>query len=105
MEIIWEESASKQLQDIVDYYLQVSGVRTAKKILDKIGNTANRLATFPCLGPVETSLDGLTLTYRGIVASPYYKIIYRVAENIVYIVGVWPCYQDPKKLKDIIGKE
>lgn len=31
MEIIWEDGASKQLQAIVDYYLQVAGVRVAEK--------------------------------------------------------------------------
>lgn len=105
MEIIWEDGASKQLQTIVDYYLQVAGMRVAEKMLDKIESTANRLSTFPCLGPVETALAGLPHTYRSIVAHPHYKIIYRVAEEAVYITGIWPCRQDPQKLKSIVSEE
>ena len=105
MEIIWEDGASKQLQSIVDYYLQVAGMRVAEKMLNKIESTAHRLAAFPCLGPVETALAGLPRTYRSIVAHPHYKIIYRVAEEAVYITGIWPCRQDPEKLKSIVGEE
>lgn len=105
MEIIWEEGAGKQLQSITDFYLQVAGVRVAEKMLDKIESTANRLAAFPFLGTVETALAGLPRTYRSIVAHPHYKIIYRVAEEAVYITGIWPCRQDPEKLKSIAGEE
>lgn len=104
MEIIWEDGAKKQLKQIVDFYLQVGGMRVAEKMLNKIESTANRLATFPCLGPVETGLAGLYYTYRSIVAHPHYKVIYRVGEEAVYITGIWACRQDPGRLKSMIEK-
>lgn len=105
MEVIWEDDASEQLQNIIDFYLQVASPRTAEKILDKIESTTNRLAVFPCLGPVESELDGLSYTYHSIVAHPHYKIIYRVAEKVIYITGIWDCRRNPEKLKSLIKKK
>ena len=105
MEIIWEDEASEQLKKIIDFYLQVAGPRTTEKILDKIENTANRLALFPCMGPLESELADLSYTYRSIVTHPHYKIIYRVTEKVIYIVGIWDCRPDPERLKSLITKK
>lgn len=104
MEIIWEEVSSEQLQDIIDYYLEKDSPRAAEKILEKIEEAVSRLIIFPCMGSVEIELEGLSHIYRSILAHPHYKIIYRVAEDYIYIAGVWDCRQDPQRMKSQIKK-
>lgn len=42
------------------------------------------------------------MIYRSLVACKHYKLIYRVEKNIIKIVAVWDCRQNPKKLKRVI---
>ena len=45
------------------------------------------------MGAIETELDGLEITYRHIVLSKPFKIIYFIFEDTVYIADIWDTRQ------------
>jgi plasmid stabilization system protein ParE len=58
------------------------------------------LESNPLLGAKEPLLNNRPFEYRFIVESNY-KIIYRFNENVVRIVSVFDCRQNPQKVKKI----
>jgi len=78
--VLWTDSALSQLEDIYDY----------KKILE-----AN-----PLIGGKESLLSERPFEYRFLIKNNY-KIIYRFNENLIRIISVFDCRQNPKKIVNI----
>ena len=77
MKLRWMKRAVKHLDTIYDF-LAKKNEQAAIKVYNEFLDTADTLLTFP------------------------YKLIYRIEKNIIKIVAVWDCRQNPKKLKRII---
>ena len=92
MKLRWMKRAVKHLDTIYDFL--------AKK--NEFLDTADTLLTFPLAGKEEDVLKENPKNYRSLVACKHYKLIYRIEKNIIKIVAVWDCRQNPKKLKRII---
>jgi len=58
------------------------------------------LESNPLIGTKELLLTGRPFDYRFVVEGNY-KIIYRVNENIVRIVSVFDCRQNPREIEKI----
>lgn len=101
MVLKWEPLAQKRMKEIIEYYLEVAGLRTAKKFREQFIEAANRLLIFPNMGSIEYELEGITpYIYRSIVVGRNYKIIYRIENEVIFIFTIWDCRQDPTKMKD-----
>lgn len=98
MVIIVENTAKKKLRNIYAYYNQVAGKRVATKMRQHIQDTIDRLIHFPHLGQVVSDNHENPYTYRSILAHPHYKVIYRIAGEIVYIADIWDSRQEPGSL-------
>lgn len=98
MVIVIREGAKRQLREIFDYYRIVANRKVAYKMIDKIRDAIELLATHPLMGTTLTEYVGLSFAYRSIVAHPYYKVIYRVEGENVIVISVWDCRQDPATL-------
>jgi plasmid stabilization system protein ParE len=94
----------QELSDVVDYFMEVAGKRSATRITAKIIAASAHLASHPEMGPVECRLEGLPYTYRSVVADKNYKIIYRIDAGIVHIFSIWDCRQAPETLKERVKK-
>ena len=79
------ESASHDLDGIVDYIQQHDGRDKATYVLDRISNVIESLSSSPERGPHPPELLGLGIReFRQVFFKPY-RLIYRVAGNTVYI--------------------
>ncbi len=83
----WAQSASKDLENIIDYISQDS-VDTAISIFEKIKSKCNTLDQFPDRGRIvpELKVYGI-LSYRELIISPW-RVIYRTSEQKVYVLAV-----------------
>ena len=100
MEINWQPQAIEALREIYRFYAK-RNAKAADKILDTILSVVARLPLSPEMAPVEQQLEGLSDTYRSVVAHKLFKVVYVVdkeSEQIV-IVSVWDCRQNPGKLR------
>ena len=51
-------------------------------------------------GAIEPLLIGREEEYRHIVVKPYFKIIYRVEGDTIYMIDIWDTRRNPEKLID-----
>lgn len=100
MEIIWHPLASKDFDQIIFYYRDTFGIRTARKVRDTLHHDIyHLLISHPFLGFCETSLDNIDqLTYRSLV-SGHIKIIYTIHDKYLYIHMLWDCRRNPELLQ------
>jgi plasmid stabilization system protein ParE len=99
----WTEPADKRLGEIFDYLKGVAGVRTAQKIVGRIGARPRILAANPQAGPREELLSGRPEEFRYLVEGNY-KIVYYATDEKVFVSAVFDCRQDPARLRDEVPK-
>ena len=85
--VLWAEAAVRDLQDIVTYVAADSPAH-ANRLLATIRTRAGSLEGAPRRGRIvpELAESGLR-TWRELIVSPY-RIIYRIADNVVYVLAV-----------------
>lgn len=102
MEIIWHPFASNDFDQIIYYYRDAFGVKTAQKVRDTLHDIYHLLCLHPFLGFCETCLSDVDqLSYRSLV-SGHIKIIYTVHDKYIYIHMLWDCRRNPKQLQSEI---
>ncbi len=100
VKILWSDTSLAQLQEIFDYYNYKAGITVAKKIVKGIVKKSLLLESNPLIGVKESLLADRAFEYRFIIEKKY-KIIYRFSDNIVRVVSVFDCRQNPQKLEKI----
>ena len=87
-EIVWSPSALADLDDITDYLAARDSVDAAIAVFLKIRSRVDSLTTLADRGRVVPELKehGLT-THRELIAAPY-RIVFRIHERQVWILGV-----------------
>lgn len=82
--IIWTEPALQDLDEIADY-ISLDKPTAASKLVQRVFERIEQLATHPKSGSVPTELKGTQ--YRQLVIPPV-RIFYRAQNKVVYIVYV-----------------
>ena len=59
-------------------------------------DAVDALGAFPQMGPIEWDLSEKGEEYRYLVIRKYFKVIYFVEPDAVYIAAVWDCRQSPQ---------
>ena len=100
IKILWADTALNQLEDIFEYYKFRATVSVAKKLVKTLVDKAELLKDNPELGTKEPLLSKRINQYRFLVEGNY-KIIYTLRGNLVIVVSVFDCRQNPFKLTSI----
>jgi len=83
----WTAPAREDINEIIDYILKTN-INYAVKILDKIEKNVNKLDMFPVRHRIVPELEKYGyLLYREIIIE-YWRIIYKIENNYVYIMLV-----------------
>ena len=98
--VLWTDTALAQLKDIYDYYKITSTPEIARKLVKALIEETIILETNPLLGVKEPLLSKRSYEYRFLVKNSY-KIIYRFNGNLIRIISVFDCRQNPKNIKKI----
>jgi len=99
MKLFITHPAKQSLKDIHDYYKDVVGSQSiADKIKTGIVERLKHLRDHPYAGQEEEYLAELGLAHRRLVKDNY-KIIYRIAEDTIYVTDIFDSRQDPSKMK------
>ncbi len=73
---------------------------TLRKLYGKINYYSRLLSENPMMGMVEPYTEAFPIEYRRIVIKPYFKLIYYIYGNIIYLRDLWDTRQDPDVLKE-----
>ena len=99
MRLIWAPEAVHELNQIYDFYA-AKNLRAAAVIYNSILNDAERLKTNPYSAQIDPLLDDLPQKYRSLVVSKgRFKVTYFIAHEIICIVYVWSCRQNPQRVR------
>ncbi|MDD2870576.1 MAG: type II toxin-antitoxin system RelE/ParE family toxin [Candidatus Gracilibacteria bacterium] len=83
--IIYKPLALKDINDIYNYII-LDNIQVAIKVQETIFNFINYLALFPMLG----KQNGNNHNLREIIEPAFkYRIIYKIENNTVFIVGIF----------------
>ncbi len=94
----WSDDATEVLNDIMEYLLETFGISSVIKLRDEIDSYINTLLTNPNVGRVEPFLVGKRYVYRSIVINSINKIVYRIDEDVLYIIDIWDMRRSPENL-------
>ncbi len=99
-DVWWSETAEKDLLSIIKYIARENPLQ-ASKTFREIKKRAESLSAFPDRGRIVPELQdqGITL-YRELIIGPW-RIMYRVSDNIVYVLSVLDSRQN---VEDILLK-
>ena len=101
MKLEWTLPAAQQLENIYHFYSQKS-VEVATNIYNDIVDEADILVEFPNIAPIEPWLTDCVYVYRSLVVRKLFKIIYRIADETIFIVAVFDCRQNPTRMKTYV---
>jgi plasmid stabilization system protein ParE len=97
----WTAPAREDINEIIDY-ISNTNINYAVKILDKIENNVKKLDMFPERYRIVPELEKYGyLIYREIIVE-YWKIIYKIENNFVYIMLV---IDGRRNLEDLLLKK
>ena len=99
MQVQFTNKAIAQLVGIIDSHLQYAGERSAMKFCKSVEDKVERLSRFPEIGFIEPLLAGRTHTYRSLIISTNYKLVYYLKGNTLWVAAVWDMRMHPDKLK------
>ena len=94
----WTDDATERLDAIMEYLLETFGISSVIKLRDEIDSYINTLLTNPNIGRVEPFLVGKRYVYRSIVINSINKIVYRIDEDVLYIIDIWDMRRSPNNL-------
>lgn len=97
----WTNKAKNDLKEIAKYLKKEASKDIASKQSKNIKYYANLLGENPLLGFKEPLLESEPEGFRSLIHE-YYKIVYYIENDSVYIARIFDCRQDPDKLKQAI---
>ena len=97
MRILITHQAKGRLESIYEYYLTLGYRRYGRQVQATILKKTLLLKDFPFMGQEEETLQALGLNHRYLIEG-HYKIIYRVENEVIYIIDIFDTRQDPDKI-------
>lgn len=87
MRVVWTEFARDCLRDQARYIATEScSLDIATKWVDKIIEAAEGLVEFPAMGRKLPEFP--SLPYREVIVKKNFRLIYRVKEDVIYVITV-----------------
>lgn len=93
--VIWSEEAFNDLDNIYDF-IALNSLKGASLTIGRILSRTKQLETFPRSGSIVEALHSEN-EYRYLVEGNY-KIIYRPAQEVVFVETVFDTRQSPLEL-------
>lgn len=97
MEIVFTDTAKKQLKSIYQYYKKEASLKVAESIKDRILEDIEKLKKGPHIGSEEAYLIPLKKDYKKLVTGNY-KAIYRIIDTTIVIDTIFDTRREPKEL-------
>jgi len=96
MKITILNSAKQKIRLTAKYIHKEFGASSRETFIAEINKIVGLLRSNPMLGPIESLLEGASVSYRSIVVMRLNKIVYWVNGDIIEIVDFWHCRRNPQ---------
>ena len=86
--VIIDPQAKEDMREIFFYIMINDSLDIANKLLDKLEETCNKLEKYPGRGHIPEELRNTGIKRYLEIHYKYYRIIYEIKKNIIYIHSV-----------------
>ena len=93
-EIIWQDQAVEEFETIQEYIRSKFGEDSMEKFTVRVFEFLDILEKYPSIGPVEFPQRAI----RGFVISKQTKILYKVADNKIFLLSFFDNRKDPERI-------
>ncbi|MDR0825523.1 MAG: type II toxin-antitoxin system RelE/ParE family toxin [Prevotella sp.] len=96
MVIIWLPEAQRHLKEIYLFYKANRSLKAAIKVRQELFTSVTPLKKFSQMAPIEIFSTKTTQEYHALTVGKYFKIVYFIDNERIYISAIFDCRQDPK---------
>ncbi len=96
MKVKWAEHAFAQRNQVASYIHRQFGVKRKINFLKQVRQTTQTLKRSPNLGAIDSLFADRQACYRSIIINGLSKMVYRIDDDVIYIVGFWDTRQEPQ---------
>lgn len=86
--LFWYKRAYNDYLAIYEWYKNNRGVKSANKFKNDINKTIDLIVLNPFIGSLDENSQERKLEYRSLLIHPYYRIIYYLKDQTIYIVSI-----------------
>ena len=94
MKVIWTERARRQRDEVANYIRRLFGAKRKFQFKHEVRDTTNLLKRSPGIGKLDPLFEDRPMAYRSIIINGLNKLVYRVEDDTIYIVGFWDTRMD-----------
>ena len=96
MNIRWDPDAKASFRQIARYINTRFGRSARQRFLQKVKDTERLIKHSPNIGPIDSLFSSRPATYHSVVINGLSKMVYRIDDDIIHIVGFWDTRQEPE---------
>ena len=96
MKVIWQEEAKRGRRQVAAYINRQFGLNRMKVFRQKVDQTVMMLMQSPNIGSIDPLYADRPALYRSIIINRLSKMVYRIDDDTIHIVGFWDCRQEPQ---------
>jgi len=96
MKVEWTEHAEGQRKLIANYIRKGFGIKSARKFKQEVERTTDMIGHHPNIGTLDPLYADRPAAYRSVIINGLSKMVYRIDDDAVRIVGFWDCRQEPQ---------
>lgn len=94
MKVIWQTNALRQRTGVTEYIRQEFGAKRKKRFLQEVRQVTQQLKRSPGIGQIDPLFSDRAETYRSVIINGLNKLIYRIEDETIHIVGFWDTRMD-----------
>ena len=97
MKVEWTKDATRQKDQVAEYVREEFGYKRKRKFVQDVDKAARMLMRAPNIGQIDPLFASHAATYRSVIINGLNKMVYRVDDNIIYIVAFWDTRMEPEE--------
>lgn len=97
MKIIWQTRAKEGRRQVAAYIYRQFGVNRVKLFKQNVDRIVRMLVQSPNLGAIDPLFSDRPACYRSVIINGLSKMVYRIDDDIIHIVGFWDTRQEPQR--------
>ena len=96
MRVEWTENAEWHRDQIGDYILERFGTKRMIKFMQEVDRIVGMLVCSPNIGSIDALFADRSSTYRSVIINGLSKMVYRIDDDVIHIVGFWDTRKEPE---------
>ena len=94
MKTHWDPKAKAALRQVARYINMRFGRMARQDFMQRVKEKEVQLKRAPNIGKIDPLFEDRPMAYRSVIINGLSKMVYRVENDIIYIVGFWDTRMD-----------